>query len=156
LERRRVLTEWNDTALALPARTFPELFEEQAARTPDAVAVVFGREELSYAELDARANRLARLLVARGVGPEHVVALALPRSAQLVVALLAVMKAGGAYLPLDTKYPADRTDYMLRDARPTLVLTTTDTPTTTRGTDADHLVLDAPETAAELTGYSAA
>ncbi|MGW7416489.1 amino acid adenylation domain-containing protein, partial [Streptomyces sp. NPDC054863] len=122
-ERRRVLVEWNDTARDVPVRTLPELFEAQAARTPDAIAVVFGATEVSYAELNARANRLARLLVTYGVGPERLVALALPRSVDLLVAILAVTKAGGACLPVDPAYPADRIAYLLTDGRPALVVT---------------------------------
>ncbi|WP_045875184.1 non-ribosomal peptide synthetase [Pseudofrankia sp. DC12] len=104
--------------------TLPELFEAQAARTPDAVALRWRDTELTYARLDARANRLARLLRARGVGPESIVAVALPRSCDLVVSLLAVQKAGGAYLPVDPAYPADRIRFMLRDAAPVCALTT--------------------------------
>ncbi|MFF4097753.1 amino acid adenylation domain-containing protein, partial [Streptomyces sp. NPDC001834] len=102
--------------------TLPGLFEAQVVRTPDAMAVECGQECVSYGELNARANRLARELVARGVGPESVVGLALPRSVDMVVALLAVLKAGGAYLPVDPEYPADRIAYMLKDAGPRLVL----------------------------------
>ncbi|MEV7551149.1 non-ribosomal peptide synthase/polyketide synthase [Amycolatopsis sp. NPDC089917] len=116
------VTEWNRTARDVPAATVPELFEAQVARTPDAPAVVFEGEELSYAEFDARANRLARWLVERGVGAESVVAVSLPRSLDLVVALYAVHKAGGAYLPIDRDYPADRVAFMLEDAAPAVVL----------------------------------
>ncbi|MFJ8108736.1 AMP-binding protein, partial [Streptomyces sp. NPDC096132] len=100
----------------------PVLFEAQVARAVDAVAVECGGECLTYGELNARANRLARELVARGVGPEGIVALALNRSVDMVVAVLAVLKAGGAYLPVDPEYPADRIAFMLRDAEPRLVL----------------------------------
>ncbi|MFD7665830.1 non-ribosomal peptide synthase/polyketide synthase [Streptomyces sp. NPDC059788] len=122
-ERRRVLGEWAATAPALPARTLPSMIEEQAARTPDSTAVESAGHRLSYAELNARANRLARLLAARGAGPEQLVALALPRSADWVVAMLAVVKTGAAWVPVDPHYPADRIAYMLGDARPALVLT---------------------------------
>ncbi|MFC5753957.1 amino acid adenylation domain-containing protein, partial [Actinomadura rugatobispora] len=123
-ERRRVLRDWNDTALPVPGGVVPELVEAQAARTPDAVAVVHDGAELTFAELNGRANRLARDLIGRGVGPEDFVALALPRDAGLVVAALAVLKAGGAYLPVDPAYPADRVAFMLDDASPACVITT--------------------------------
>ncbi|MFZ2173573.1 MAG: amino acid adenylation domain-containing protein, partial [Rhodococcus sp. (in: high G+C Gram-positive bacteria)] len=112
-----------EVGVAFPETTLTALLEEQAARTPDAVAVVFEDEQLTYAELHQRAHRLARLLAERGVAPESKVAVALPRSADLMVALLAVGKAGGAYVPLDAGYPADRLAYMLRDADPVCVLT---------------------------------
>ncbi len=117
-ERHRIVQEWNGTARAVPAGTLPGLFEARVARVPGAVAVVFEGAELTYGELNGRANRLARLLAARGVGPESVVAVAMERSAELVVALLAVLKAGGAYLPVDPAYPAERVGFMLADARP--------------------------------------
>src|SRR5260370_5819770 len=91
-ERHRVLVEWNDTDLAVPRTTLPELFAEQVARTPDATALVVEGVSLSYAELNAAANRLARLLIARGAGPERFVAIAFPRPAQLIVAILAVLE----------------------------------------------------------------
>ncbi|QCW27251.1 amino acid adenylation domain-containing protein [Lysobacter enzymogenes] len=125
-ERRQVLCEWNDTARPLAAATIPELFERQAALTPHALAVVGDDAQLSYAELNTRANRLARRLIAHGAGPESIVAIALPRSAELVVALLAVLKAGAAYLPLDTDYPADRLAFMLEDAQPLRLITRSD------------------------------
>ncbi|MGH3786768.1 MAG: amino acid adenylation domain-containing protein, partial [Pseudonocardiaceae bacterium] len=116
-------TEWNDTDQAVPAVTLPELFATQVARCPDAVAVVCGSVELSYTQLDQRANRLARWLIGWGVAPERLVAVVLPRSVDLVVALLAVAKAGGAYVPIDPEYPAARIEFMLADAAPVVVLT---------------------------------
>ncbi|WP_328510500.1 amino acid adenylation domain-containing protein [Streptomyces mirabilis] len=143
-ERRRVLHEWNDTDRTHPAATWPALFEAQAARTPDAVAAVFEDTALSYAQLNARANRLARSLVESGIGPERVVALGLPRSIDLVIAMLAVSKAGGAYLPLDLEHPAERLAFMLSDTAPACVITGTDTPAGLPGT-IPRIVLDGPQ-----------
>ncbi|WP_410642633.1 amino acid adenylation domain-containing protein [Amycolatopsis sp. lyj-346] len=125
-ELHRILEEWNDTDLAAPLATLPELFAARVREAPDAVALVFEDEELTYAELDARANRLAHVLVRRGAGPERVVALAVPRSPEMIVAELAVLKAGAAYLPLDQDYPAERIAFMVGDARPVCVVTTGD------------------------------
>ncbi|MET7456743.1 amino acid adenylation domain-containing protein [Streptomyces sp. NPDC005574] len=122
-ERRRMMLDWNDTAVETPAWTLPEMFAAQAARTPDAPAVIFESAEMSYAELDARANRLARLLMARGVGPESVVGVCLQRGADLLVAVLGVLKAGGAYLPLDPENPVDRLAVMVSDAAAGWVVT---------------------------------
>ncbi|WP_143588617.1 non-ribosomal peptide synthetase, partial [Streptomyces albovinaceus] len=124
-ERRRVLEEWNSTATPDVSGTVPELFQRQVRETPDATALVAEGVHITYEDLNSRANRLARLLTERGVGPEHIVALALPRSPELVVALLAVLKTGAAYLPIDTGYPVERIRFMVEDARPTLVLTDT-------------------------------
>ncbi|HEX7243515.1 MAG TPA: amino acid adenylation domain-containing protein, partial [Longimicrobiaceae bacterium] len=107
-----------------PRGTVHGLFEAQARRTPDAVALRFRGEALTYAELDARAGRIARLLRRRGVGPDVPVGVCLPRGPEMVAALLAVLKAGGAYLPLDPDYPAGRLEYMLADAGARLVVTT--------------------------------
>lgn len=107
------------------AATLADRFDAVVRRSPDAPAVTFAGRTLSFAELDARANRLARRLVAAGAGPEELVAVALPRSAELIVALLGVLKSGAAYLPTDTTYPAERLRYMLEDARPRCVVTTT-------------------------------
>ncbi|MYS11515.1 AMP-binding protein, partial [Streptomyces sp. SID6041] len=100
-ELERVRGSWPGTVRDVPSGTVADVFTERAARTPDATAVVCGETSLTFAELDGRAARLAGLLAERGVGPESVVALAVPRSAETVVAILAVLKAGGAYLPLD-------------------------------------------------------
>ncbi|WP_280721380.1 non-ribosomal peptide synthetase [Kitasatospora sp. MAA4] len=119
------LAEWNDTARALPAATLPELVEAQVARTPEATAVRFEGEQLDFAELNRRANQLARLLAARGAGPGRIVAVALPRSIELVVALLAVLKSGAAYAPLDLDHPAGRLAAILEDTDPVAVVTDT-------------------------------
>ncbi|MCE7000690.1 non-ribosomal peptide synthase/polyketide synthase [Saccharothrix sp. S26] len=121
-ERRQVLVEWNRTARDTPWGLYPEVFAEQARRTPDATALVFRGEAATFAELDARVNRLAHHLLAHGAGPERTVAVVLPRSADLVVAVLAVLKAGAVYLPIDPGLPAERIAFLLRDARPALVL----------------------------------
>ena len=125
VERRQVVEEWNATAVAYPReQCVHELFEAQVARTPDAVAVVFEGEQLTYAALNGRANQLARYLQeVYGVGPEVRVALCLERSLELVVALLGVLKAGGCYVPLDPSYPAERLRFMLADSAPAVVLT---------------------------------
>jgi amino acid adenylation domain-containing protein len=123
-ERALVLEEWNRTAAEYPAdRCIHELFEAQAARTPDAVAVRFEDESLTYAELNARANRLAHHLRGRGVGPEVRVGVLMERSLEMVVSLLAVLKAGGAYVPLDPGLPAERLAYVLDDSATPVLLT---------------------------------
>ncbi|MGV9775910.1 amino acid adenylation domain-containing protein, partial [Streptosporangium sp. NPDC003464] len=121
-ERELVLRRWNGPAAAVPDVTLAGLFEAQVARTPDATALVFEGAELSYAAFNARANRLARLLAERGAGPERLVALVLPRSLELLVAMYAVVKAGAAYLPVDPDHPAERIASTLEDARPVLVI----------------------------------
>ncbi|MGK4003929.1 amino acid adenylation domain-containing protein [Sorangium sp. So ce1036] len=122
-ERRRVVTAWNATERAYPGeRLVHELFEAEAERAPDAVALVFGEQRLSYRELDARANQVAHALRRRGVGPDVLVAVAAERSVELVVGLLGVLKAGGAYVPIDPEYPADRIAFMLEDAAAPVLL----------------------------------
>ncbi|MGA5527095.1 amino acid adenylation domain-containing protein [Streptomyces pseudogriseolus] len=142
-ERERLLTEFNDTAVATPDITVDALVAAQAARTPDAVAVEAEGTRLTYRELDARAGRLARELAGHGVGHESVVAVALPRSADLVVALLAVLKAGGAYLPVDPRYPSRRLTAILDEARPLLVLTDSATVAALPEHTAPDVLLDA-------------
>ena len=146
-ERDLVVSRWNDTARDVPVTVLPELFAAQAARTPDAVAVESGGVSWSYAELDARSTRLARYLVGLGVGPERRVAVALPRSPEMVAAVLAVAKAGAAYLPIDPGYPADRIGYMLGDADPVVVLTNRQAGADLPGQDR-LVVLDDPRVAA--------
>ncbi|MDX6758085.1 amino acid adenylation domain-containing protein [Streptomyces sp. F8] len=122
------------------------MFEKHVAASPDAVALVFGEMSLTYRELDARANRLARFLVTRGVGPETVVGVALRRSPELWTAVLAVLKAGGAYLPMDAAYPAERLRYMAQDSGARLVLADTPTGGELPELPAPVLLLDAPDT----------
>ncbi|MGH4003137.1 MAG: amino acid adenylation domain-containing protein, partial [Pseudonocardiaceae bacterium] len=153
VQRRRMLVEWNDTERDMPAATLPELFAEQVARTPESTALVVDGVGLSYAELNAQANRLARLLIAQGAGPERFVAIALPRSEQLIVAMLAVLKAGAAYLPLDMEYPPERISFMLADAEPVLVLTTSALAEDLPSSDAGYVVLDQAGTHAQLAAY---
>jgi amino acid adenylation domain-containing protein/non-ribosomal peptide synthase protein (TIGR01720 family) len=151
-ELSQVVVTWNDTTRHVPAATLPALFEAQVARTPDAVALVCDDVRLTYAEVDERANRLAHLLISRGVGPERCVALAMPRSADLVVAAMAVLKAGAAYLPIDLAYPAERIALVIDDARPVLVLTTTEA---SGRADMARLVLDEPAVVDALAGSPA-
>ncbi|MGC5561706.1 non-ribosomal peptide synthase/polyketide synthase [Streptomyces sp. FR-108] len=149
-ERRRVLVDFNGTEHGRPADTLVDLFEAQAARTPDATAVTCGTDRLDYATLDAAAGRLAHLLTEAGAGPERFVALALPRSTDLVVAVLAVLKTGAAYLPVDPKLPAERVAHLLDDATPVTLVTTTEATGRVRGTEVPLLVLDAPDVRADL------
>ncbi|NCE93551.1 non-ribosomal peptide synthetase [Pseudomonas sp. L13] len=123
-EQQQILELWNQTDAGFSAeRLVHELVGDRARETPDAVAVKFDAQTLTYGELDRQANRLAHALIARGVGPEVRVAIAMPRSAESMVAFLAVMKAGGVYVPLDIEYPRDRLLYMMQDSRAQLLLT---------------------------------
>ncbi|WP_125516084.1 non-ribosomal peptide synthetase [Streptomyces sp. WAC 01529] len=152
-EREALLNGFNDTAAPAPKALVPELFETQAARTPDAPALRLGNgEEVSYAALNTAADRLADELAAAGVGPERLVALALPRSADLVTAALAVLKAGGGYLPVDPTDPGDRLEYVLADAAPVLVLTRSEIAPELPSTSAPVLLLDQRDTDAEGIG----
>ncbi|MEU6974978.1 amino acid adenylation domain-containing protein [Streptomyces sp. NPDC046371] len=123
-ERRRTLEEWNATARPVPPGTLPALIEAQAARNPRRPALTYRGRTVDHGELNRRANRLARVLLSAGAGPGTLVALALPRTAEMVVALLAVLKSGAAYVPVDVRYPADRVARMLGDARPRLAVVT--------------------------------
>ncbi|HEX3792177.1 MAG TPA: non-ribosomal peptide synthase/polyketide synthase, partial [Pseudonocardiaceae bacterium] len=150
-ERQQLLVSWNGAERLSPPATLPAVFRDQVDRTPDTIAVTCGDQQLSYHELNSRANRLARLLISRGAAAERFVALALPRSADMIVALLAVAQSGAAYLPVDPAYPADRIAFMLDDAAPALLLSTAEVaaglPTDDR---VPTLILDAPETTAAL------
>ncbi len=121
-ERRQIVAGWNDTAVAYRLAPLHDLVAEQAARAPEAVAVVYGSEHLSRAELERRAGGLARELRRRGVAADAPVGICCERSLELLVGLLAILKAGGAYLPLDPSYPAARLDFVLRDAGVRLVV----------------------------------
>ncbi len=122
-ERHRIVEEWNATSRPVPAASLPALFAAQAAATPDAIAAVYQDRELSYAALDAHANRLAHHLRSQGVGAETVVGLLVDRSLELVIGLLGILKAGAAYLPLDPSYPAQRLSFMLSDAGCSVLVT---------------------------------
>ncbi|WP_045766546.1 AMP-binding protein, partial [Xanthomonas albilineans] len=123
-ERKQVLMEWNATAADYPRDAcVHELFEAQVARDPSAIAVVQGEVSLTYAELNARANRLAHYLRGLGVRPDDRVAICVQRSVEMVLTLLAVLKAGGAYVPLDPAYPPERLAYMHSDCGAVAVLT---------------------------------
>ncbi|MBV8932766.1 MAG: amino acid adenylation domain-containing protein, partial [Kutzneria sp.] len=152
-EREQLVAGWNDTAVPVPAATLTGLLSAQAARTPDRAALACGQATLTYAELHTRAARLARYLASRGAGPEHIIAVAVPRSADLVTALLAVLKTGAAYLPIDPGYPATRISYLLTDARPALTICTA--ATSTALPHHQRVQLDDPATAAAITACPA-
>ncbi|ARU63613.1 hypothetical protein CBW65_23305 [Tumebacillus avium] len=123
-ERERLLTEWNATEVDFGSEAaLHQLFEAQAARTPDAVAVVFANRQLTYRELNEQANRLAHRLQKSGVGADVLVGICMERSPEMVVSLLATLKAGGAYVPLDPSYPQERLGFILEDAQPPVLLT---------------------------------
>ncbi|HEY6748837.1 MAG TPA: amino acid adenylation domain-containing protein [Mycobacteriales bacterium] len=146
-ERHRLLVEWNDTARPRADVPVADLVEAQVRRNPDAPAVADDGVLLSYAELNERANRIAHALIRRGIGPEQIVAVLADRSAELVAALLAVLKAGAAYLPIDPAYPAERIATMLADAAPAIVLTTNGAADDLPATACPRLLLDGAATA---------
>src|SRR3569833_1224471 len=122
-ERQQVIKLFNTTEVAYPReKLIHELFEEQVARTPGAVAVIYEDRSLTYAELNTKANQLARYLRVRGTGPDQLVGICVERSLEMVVGLLGILKAGGAYVPLDPSYPPERLSYMLEDSSPSVLL----------------------------------
>lgn len=124
-QRHQLLVEWNDTQIEYSQdQCFHQLFEAQVAQTPDAVAVVFQNEQLTYRELNQRANQLAHYLQKLGVKPEVIVGICVERSLEMIVSVLGILKAGGAYLPLDPTYPAERLAFMLSDSQVPVLLTT--------------------------------
>ncbi|MCL6753065.1 amino acid adenylation domain-containing protein [Nostoc sp. CCCryo 231-06] len=123
-ERHQLLVEWNNTEVEyLQKQCIHELFEAQVERTPDAVAVIFESEQLTYCELNTKANQLAHYLGSLGVKPEVLVGICVERSLSMIIGLLAILKAGGAYVPLDPSYPQERLAYMLEDSQPGVLLT---------------------------------
>jgi amino acid adenylation domain-containing protein len=145
-ERHRLLETWNDTATTA-AGPVPEMVEDQVRRTPDAIAVSFAGGELTYRQLDERADAIAGALAAQGIGSDAVVAVALPRSPDLVAALLGVLKAGGVYLPVDVAYPVERLEFVLTDAAPTVVITDRASIDSVAGAGVPCLVVDELTTA---------
>ena len=123
-ERHQLLVEWNDTQKDYPGdKCIHQLFEEQVERTPDAIAVIFQNQQITYRELNERANQLAHYLQSLGVGPEVLVGICVERSVEMVVGLLGILKAGGAYVPIDPTYPTERITYMLDDSKVSILLT---------------------------------
>ncbi|WP_143070984.1 non-ribosomal peptide synthetase, partial [Streptomyces malaysiense] len=150
------LDDWNGIHNpTLLSSTLPDLFAAQAALTPHAPALISEDARLTYAELDARANRLARHLISQGIGPEQFVALYLPRTADLVVALLAITKSGAAYVGLDPAYPSERGAFMLADSRPSLVVTASEVAATLPPTGIPTIVVDDPGTRQAVAALSA-
>jgi amino acid adenylation domain-containing protein len=132
----------NQTTAPYPAASMHELFEQQAARTPNATALVFGRHALTYAELNARAGELAAFLAKQGVRPKQLVAICVERSAEMVIAMLAVLKAGGAYVPLDPAYPRERLEFILSETEVKVVLTQEQIAVSLAGIKARIICLD--------------
>ena len=154
-ERHHILGEWAGPGTAHERSTIKELFEAQARRTPHHTAVISGGTQLTYADLNSRANQLAHHLIDQHhLGPDDVVALLLPRAADLVVGVYAILKTGAAYLPVDPAYPPERVDFLLGDARPVAVITATASSGLSGA--AVRLMLDDPATAAEIAARSRA
>jgi amino acid adenylation domain-containing protein/non-ribosomal peptide synthase protein (TIGR01720 family) len=149
-ERALVLDTWNDTATAVPSSTLIDEFEQRALENPSAVAVWTETGKATYAELDSQANRLAKLLLSYGVTPGSIVGIAVPRSVAMVATVLATLKVGAAYLPLDLTHPADRLAYMIEDSGAALVVGTSEVRAELPG---DVLLLDESDIAARIASY---
>jgi amino acid adenylation domain-containing protein len=149
-ERQQLLVQWNDTGVSVPSLSLSGLFEAQVVRTPDAVALAWLDGELTYRQLNERANRLAHHLIGLGAAPERLVALALPRGESAIVALLAVTKTGAAYLPVDNRLPAARVGLMFSDTAPVLVVTDQASVARLPEDGTPRLLLDDPATAAAV------
>ena len=154
-EKRELAEEWDRSETALAPASLAELFEAQVRSTPRSVALVCGDSQWSYAELNAQANRLARELVTRGIGPGSLAALALPRGESLVLAVLAVLKTGGAYLPIDISYPLERIGHMLTDAAPDCLITLQDSVFPREFPGLATLLIDSRDCADRLAGRPA-
>jgi surfactin family lipopeptide synthetase A len=142
-ERHQLVVEWNDTRMQYPRdRSVHQLFEAQAAKTPNAIAVVFGNRQLTYSELDRRANQLAHHLIKRGATPDSLIGICLERSLEMVVGLLGILKAGSAYVPLDPAYPRDRIAYMLENAEAPLLVTQQSLTANLPATEAKTVLID--------------
>lgn len=142
-EREQLLVEWNDNRTNYPKdHCIHELFQIQAARTPDSEALIFGEERITYKDLNSRANRLAHYLQSRGVCPETLVGICTPRSIEMIVGVLGILKAGGAYVPLDPNYPKERIELMLEDSKAPIVLTTEKTAAELNAPHAEIVCLD--------------
>ena len=142
-ERCRILNDWNQTAVEFDRATcIHSLFEARAVATPDATAVVYESQSLSYRELDERANQLAHHLNGLGIGPDKLVGVYLERSIEMMVGIMGVLKAGGAYVPLDPTYPSERIAYMIEDSKVSVVLTQQRLLDSLSTSDANVVVVD--------------
>ena len=145
-ERQRLVREWNETATAYPREaSIQELFEREVEERPEAVAVVVGEQQVSYRELNERANRLAHYLLELGVAPEMSVGICLERSLEMMVGLMGIIKAGGSYVPLDPEYPLERLAFMLEESKVAILLTDENLAEALPGSDAHVICLDAAE-----------
>ena len=145
-ERRRILEEWNTPAHEVPVATIPELFEAQVERTPDVIALVCKEQSVSYRELNKGANQLAHALINRGIGPEDIVGIAMPRSIEMIIALVGIIKAGAAYLPLDPGYPGERLRFMMQDVQLTYLVTNCEVAGSVPQTSFRRILMDDPDT----------